>query len=90
MFARRYVPDPCGVLTERNVSRRPIVRLGYVSLQLAEDVLEDAVATASLCRLCIRRYAEDDPVDTCALGGLYRRLLMCVLSRVCMIPIQRG
>ncbi|CAM9125922.1 unnamed protein product [Ectocarpus sp. 8 AP-2014] len=50
-------------------------------LQLAEDMLDDAKSTAGLCRLCIRRCVEEDPVDTCALGGFYRRLLVSASSR---------
>lgn len=50
--------------------------------QLVNDTLEDSRATAGLSRLCIRRCAEEDPVDVSLLGGLYRRLLMCALSRV--------
>lgn len=52
--------------------------------QLAEDILEDSRATAGLCRLCIRRCTEDNPVETALLGGLYRHLLMCALNRVSM------
>lgn len=45
-------------------------------------MLDDAKSTAGLCRLCIRRCLEDDPVDTPALGDLYRRLLVSASSRV--------
>lgn len=50
--------------------------------QLAEDMLDDAKAIAGLCRLCIQRCLEDDPIDTLALGGLYRQLLVSASSRV--------
>eukprot|EP00903_Cladosiphon_okamuranus_P017696 g16295.t1 len=50
-------------------------------VQLAEDMLDDAKSIAGLCRLCIRRCLEDDPVDTHALGSLYRRLLLSASSR---------
>ncbi|CAN0136313.1 unnamed protein product [Ectocarpus sp. 6 AP-2014] len=50
-------------------------------LQLAEDMLDDAKSTAGLCRLCIRRCVEEDPVDTSALGEFYRRLLVSASSR---------
>lgn len=45
-------------------------------------MLDDTKSIAGLCRLCIRRCLEDDPVDTPALGGLYRRLLVSASSRV--------
>lgn len=50
--------------------------------QLVNDTLEDPRSTAGLSRICIRRCAEEDPVDVSLLGGLYRRLLLCALNRV--------
>lgn len=59
-----------------------VCTIGSRSTQLAEDMLDDTKSTAGLCRLCIRRCLEDEPVDTPALGGLYRRLLLSASSRV--------
>lgn len=52
-------------------------------------MLDDAKSIGGLCRLCIQRCLEDDPVDTPALGGLYRRLLVSASSRVSAAKLRQ-
>lgn len=66
---------------ERQTHPSPRLAFRFAS-QLAEDMLDDAKSVAGLCRLCIQRGLEDDPVDTPALGHLYRRLLVAASTRV--------